>query len=100
MALDQGGPIREFLTLFFDSSTCFSNGTVTSLSAKLKSEEYLCLGRLMALAAVHGHPGPRCFMPSIARAMVTGHVPVISEDELLDGRLKVAIAEVTLKVIS
>ena len=98
MALDQGGPIREFLTLFFDSSTCFSNGTVTSLSAKLKSEEYLCLGRLMALAAVRGHPGPRCFMPSIARAMVTG--PVVSEDELLDGRLKVTIAEVTLKVIS
>ena len=54
----------------------------------------------MALAAVHGHPGPRCFMPVIARAVVKGHVAVISEDELRDERLKVAIAEVTLKVIA
>ena len=57
LALDQVGPIREFLTLFFDRSRCISNGTVTALSAQLKSEEYVCLGRLMALAAVHGHPG-------------------------------------------
>ena len=54
----------------------------------------------MALAAVHGHHVPRCFLPSIARSVITGHVPIISEDELCDERLKMAIAEVILKVIT
>ena len=95
-AQDLGGPIREMLSLYYINTACISHGTLTAFADQLASREFVLLGRLMAIGAIYGHPGPKCFLPAIAESLIYNLVPVIAESDVTDEALKAWIVEVTI----
>ena len=95
-AQDLGGPIQEMLSLYYVNTTCISHSTLTAFLDQMTSKEFVLLGRLMAIGAIYGHPGPKCFILAIAESLISNRVPVIPESDVTDVAIKAWIVEVTI----
>ena len=95
-AYDIGGPIREFLSIYYRQTTCIDNENLTCFYGLREKKEYKILGRLMALGCVVGHPGPQCFMPAVVDYILTGIIPPVSKEDAKDASLREAIRQVVM----
>ena len=72
-AQDAGGPLREFFTLLWQTlarNSSLFNGpeesrTLAHNVCALQQEEYVIIGRLIALALMYGGTAPHFFSPSV-----------------------------------
>ena len=98
-AFDAGGPLREFLTLFYRETSSISLGNLTTYSDCIAKKDYVLLGRLIALGCIAGHPGPQCFPAIIVDYILNNTIPDVTEEDAVNASLKQAIKEVILIIL-
>ena len=75
-AVDEGGPLREFFSLVFEGAQKhIMTGGNTGFRflhdlRKLADGQFFRFGQLIALSLLHGCPGPRNLIESVARHML------------------------------
>jgi hypothetical protein len=80
--IDAGGLLREFFTLVFDNMQVFnSNGCFCVDSQFLQDRRYFIIGKVTALALIHGHPGPHALNPVLSKYILTGEEPKADDIE-------------------
>ena len=73
--VDTGGLRREFFSVLFKSSPVFDKGLFSHDSSLLDKKQYLYMGKLVAMAIITGHPGPRCLKDHLVDYILTGKEP-------------------------
>ena len=75
------GVVRKDFSHYFNLCPLSENNTLQYYAEKLRNNDYLHLGNVVASAVVHGHIGPRCLHSSVVDRIlgVQGikHVPVV-----------------------
>ncbi|KAK6166961.1 hypothetical protein SNE40_022186 [Patella caerulea] len=95
--LDSGGLGREFFSLFFKQTPLFDSGAFTVNSEYLEKKQYVLLGKIVAIAILHGHAGPQSLHPHITDYILSMQEPDFNQIPLNVVRADVrhAIDEIT-----
>lgn len=64
--IDEGGLTREFFTLLFESPYFF-DGKGSFVVNTLDKQHFCLLGKMTAVALIHGHPGPNAFSKQLTK---------------------------------
>ena len=73
--IDSGGLTREFFSLVFRLSRIFEDGLLTFDSDMFKNQDYRLMGKLVSMAILHGHTGPRCLQDHLVQFILKGETP-------------------------
>lgn len=73
--IDSGGFGREFFSLLFRTSPVFEKGSFSMEANLLKKKHYFFLGRMTAMAIIHGHPGPKRLNQYLVDYILGGQEP-------------------------
>ncbi len=104
-AVDEGGPLREFLHLLMGSiatnNTLFCGGddcrVPTPNMMELAKNTYQHVGEMLAVSLIHGGPAPSFFAPSVVSYIVHGMKSVkASVDEVPYSNIVKKLKEVSL----
>lgn len=94
-AVDEGGPLREYLSILITSMACNNNLFQGDMQRRLPrpnlleldKKSYYYVGMCIAMTFVHGGPNPAFFSPSTAKYIVSGKISP-SLDDVPDEDLK------------
>ena len=99
--IDEGGPTRELFTEIFTQTGLIDEvGTFKRDQMKLDNREYYMLGKIVAYAILHGHPGPRFLSKTTLDYILELKEPspddVYKEDDIKDTAALAALTDVCL----
>ena len=99
--IDEGGPTRELFTEIFTQTGLIDEvGTFKRDQMKLDNREYYMLGKIVAYAILHGHPGPRFLSKTTLDYILELKEPspddIYKEDDIKDTAALAALTDVCL----
>eukprot|EP00112_Aurelia_sp_Birch-Aquarium-sp1_P013568 Seg2881.8 transcript_id=Seg2881.8/GoldUCD/mRNA.D3Y31 product="G2/M phase-specific E3 ubiquitin-protein ligase" protein_id=Seg2881.8/GoldUCD/D3Y31 len=99
VAVDDGGPLREFFTIIFEAAPSHvltgnrNNYTLRHDAHKLENGDYYMYGKFVALSLLQGGPGPHNWCKPLAQ-YVLGLEPTISVEHIPDYEVQAKLGEI------